>query len=357
MRKILLVILSIILLNIPLASALAVPIGEPEKILNKDEVWYVGGGYSITPKVFDTVANKVTLTFRIDNNELDSTAVSLGDTYTYEDIFSTKVDSISNSSVKLKNSLIGASAILDTDSAPDMVRIYSIGGKKALSVGEVWEISGGYSLLVQSIDMRASPRQAWFTLRKNCVKVDDVVVAQGQYYNYSKYGTTIQAYFDTTFAGATSNMLQLKNTTVSSNIDVYYPSRTENWTCGPWFSCVNKNQTRVCVDYSNCDPAMNKPNETQKCNNPPTANAGPDQTSTTDILVILDGTASSDPENMTLIYLWSQVSGPAMEFSNPVSLIATFTPPEPGEYVLNLTVRDDEGATSSDAITIYVENM
>jgi hypothetical protein len=240
-----------------------------------------------------------------------------------------------------------------------MVRIQSgsTAGKKTLVLGEVWDkIGGGYSIIVQSIDARASPRQAWVILRKDCVRVDDKVVSQGQYYNYSVSGITIQAYADSIFAGATSDMIQFRNTTVSSNIDVYYPPRAENWTCSPWSSCANKNQTRTCSDSNSCDPAIGKPNVSQHCNNPPTANAGPDQTVAMGTLVILDATASSDPENGTLTYSWSQISGPEMRFSNPASLIATFTPSQAGDYVLNLTVRDDEGATSSDNVTISAVN-
>lgn len=42
------------------------------------------------------------------------------------------------------------------------------------------EVGGGWSLTVQSVDARASPRQAWLTLSKDGMVKSDIIAAQGQ---------------------------------------------------------------------------------------------------------------------------------------------------------------------------------
>jgi len=56
--------------------------------------------------------------------------------------------------------------------------------KKILAIGETWDIGDGWTLKAQSIDASALPRQVWFTLSKDGVKLDDKVIGQGQTYVY-----------------------------------------------------------------------------------------------------------------------------------------------------------------------------
>ena len=42
-------------------------------------------------------------------------------------------------------------------------------------------------------------------------------------------------------------------------------SCTENWQCGKWSKCSNKQQTRVCTDLNNCGTTINKPYENKTC--------------------------------------------------------------------------------------------
>ncbi len=94
--------------------------------------------------------------------------------------------------------------------------------KRTLQIGETWELGEGYTLAAQSIDAKATPRQAWLVLSKDGVKLDDKVTAQGEVYTYSKdlAGENdvpiFVTYVDSVFAGQTSDMVQLKYTWVIS---------------------------------------------------------------------------------------------------------------------------------------------
>lgn len=91
--------------------------------------------------------------------------------------------------------------------------------QKILNVGEIWDLGEGYTLSAQSIDAKASPRQAWVVLSKNGSKLDDKVVGQGQVYTYTEKslgGETdvpmFVTYVDSVFAGATTDFVILKYT-------------------------------------------------------------------------------------------------------------------------------------------------
>jgi uncharacterized repeat protein (TIGR01451 family) len=83
-------------------------------------------------------------------------------------------------------------------------------------------------------------------------------------------------------------------------------------------------------------------------NNPPMANAGPDQT-TTNPDVLLDGSASSDPDGDALSFAWTE--GPATlgnEAQISVSLGA-------GTHTITLTVTDSHGASATDTVVVTVQ--
>lgn len=91
-------------------------------------------------------------------------------------------------------------------------------------------------------------------------------------------------------------------------------------------------------------------------NSPPTANAGPDQSAVERDVLQLAG-SGSDSDGGTLEYAWSQVSGPVGTFSSLTDPIATFAVPlipvgAEEAIVLRLTVRDGQGGSTSDEVTI-----
>jgi len=93
-------------------------------------------------------------------------------------------------------------------------------------------------------------------------------------------------------------------------------------------------------------------------NLPPTANAGPDQTVDEQVLVTLDGSGSTDPDNGIATYAWQQLAGPRVVLSDPAAVMPTFTTPDVsslGEVIqFKLTVTDVGGLKSTDTVIINV---
>ena len=100
----------------------------------------------------------------------------------------------------------------------------------------------------------------------------------------------------------------------------------------------------------------------------PTADAGADQSLFEAATVTLDGTGSSDPENQTLTYAWTQVpTPPALTVTNAVTLSSataaspTFTAPSVSANIVltfSLTVSDSVGASSAaDTVQVTVKNQ
>lgn len=78
---------------------------------------------------------------------------------------------------------------------------------------------GGYSLVVQAIDARNSPRQVWISLLKDGVTKADAIYTAGQTFNYLNSGpvyTIFSARIDSIFAGATNDMVQLRENSMAS---------------------------------------------------------------------------------------------------------------------------------------------
>ena len=90
----------------------------------------------------------------------------------------------------------------------------------------------------------------------------------------------------------------------------------------------------------------------------PVADAGPDQTVDSNELVQLEGSNSSDPNDSSLSYSWTQTEGPEVTISDPTSVNPTFISPEVDEETLislNLTVTNELELTDSDSVTITVQ--
>ena len=87
----------------------------------------------------------------------------------------------------------------------------------------------------------------------------------------------------------------------------------------------------------------------------PVANPGTAQVVNVNSLVQLDGSGSTDANGLPLTYQWSFVSVPAgstAKLSDPTAVKPTFTPDQPGMYVVQLIVNN--GVLSSDAKTVTI---
>ena len=94
-------------------------------------------------------------------------------------------------------------------------------------------------------------------------------------------------------------------------------------------------------------------------NQPPVADAGPDQTVDEGTQVTLDGSGSSDPESDPLAYEWEQVSGPSVQVNNPTSAASSFTAPDVAQdttLTFTLTVSDGY-LDSQDQVSVVVSNI
>ena len=94
-------------------------------------------------------------------------------------------------------------------------------------------------------------------------------------------------------------------------------------------------------------------------NNPPVANAGPDQSVYVNDTVTLDGSGSTDADGNLLTYSWTVTSTPAgslAALSSSTSVNPTFTVDKAGTYVVSLMVNDGTVNSAADTVTISTLN-
>ncbi len=97
-------------------------------------------------------------------------------------------------------------------------------------------------------------------------------------------------------------------------------------------------------------------------NTSPIANAGSAQSVDEGVVVALSAAASTDDVLETLEYAWVQSSGPSVAIGGADTLAPSFTAPDVGfdsanAITVTLTVTDEEGLTSTDAVTVTINNV
>ncbi|MBS1655950.1 MAG: PKD domain-containing protein, partial [Bacteroidetes bacterium] len=95
------------------------------------------------------------------------------------------------------------------------------------------------------------------------------------------------------------------------------------------------------------------------CNVPPIANAGRDQfTVLPKDSVLLDGSASRDPDGTIVSYQWNYISGPSSYSTNTPSANKTMVKGlRAGRYSFSLTVTDNGGLSTADTVNITVDTV
>lgn len=90
-------------------------------------------------------------------------------------------------------------------------------------------------------------------------------------------------------------------------------------------------------------------------NTAPVANAGTNQNISTGSTVSLDGSASTDPENDTLTYVWSfssRPAGSAAALTDADTATPTFVADVSGQYDIQLVVKDGQADSDPDNVTV-----
>lgn len=89
-------------------------------------------------------------------------------------------------------------------------------------------------------------------------------------------------------------------------------------------------------------------------NNPPIADAGPDQSVEVASQVTLDGSGSFDPDGDPLTYSWTQISGPTRTLSDNTAISPTFdaNSPDLTPMVFELVVNDGQQDSLPDSVVI-----
>jgi len=95
-------------------------------------------------------------------------------------------------------------------------------------------------------------------------------------------------------------------------------------------------------------------------NEPPTADAGDDQTVYIGDIVLLDGSNSSDPDDGIETYHWEQIEGTPVALSDSSAIEPDFVSPQINTaketLIFKLTVTDDRNASDSDTVNILVND-
>jgi len=91
-------------------------------------------------------------------------------------------------------------------------------------------------------------------------------------------------------------------------------------------------------------------------NQAPVSQAGPDQTVTLGMTVVLDGSTSTDPDNSPapLTFAWTQMAGPAVTLINDTTATPSFIPTQAGNYIFQLVVNDGKDNSAPDTVTVTV---
>ena len=158
----------------------------------------------------------------------------------------------------------------------------------------------------------------------------------------------------------TSNVTDMRymfNNATNFNQDI----RAWDTTSGTSFISMFTNATAMISTYTGITGFGTTPTSAFfNVNTAPVANAGSDQSVSSATSVTLDGTSSSDADNDSLTYSWTQTSGTSVTLSSSTASQPTFTAPTLNfgdsnlSLVFSLVVNDGTENSTADTVTITV---
>lgn len=86
----------------------------------------------------------------------------------------------------------------------------------------------------------------------------------------------------------------------------------------------------------------------------PVAAAGQDVYAHVGTTIVLNGSASSDPDGDPLSFAWSQVEGPAVTLYDAETAYPWFEGEEPGTYTFSLVVSDGANVSAADTVDVHL---
>lgn len=159
--------------------------------------------------------------------------------------------------------------------------------------------------------------------------------------------TARKAYLDGLLVGTSSGGASGSDPLVLGGFDGYFPNaRLKN------LRVFDNVLTEAEIDALAGTPVA----PSEEPNQPPIANAGPNQNVIVGQQVTLSG-SGSDTDGTIASYSWTKVSGPPVTLAGS-GATRTFTPTVSGTYIFALTVTDDDDAVSTpDTVTVLAQSI
>lgn len=172
----------------------------------------------------------------------------------------------------------------------------------------------------------------------------------GVWYNDNRFPVQWQnTYFHADYVGQWIRNIVADTTEEVSQVNQFWDNNGN-------IVCLGLNPVNGCLTYVAYPDKIREICYTGVINNPPTAKAVADTIyGFTPLTVSFNSTASTDPENMPMTYLWEFGDGDTSSLANPVHVYDTLTT-DAFKLYAKLTVTDDIGQQDTDSVLISLNN-